>query len=75
MSDYRHLRGKKVRVPRGTPITSTYPGKRYRTTRRAVVVEVKHVHEHQCGETTVSWAGAGGYWMDAPARLVQEVTP
>lgn len=66
-------RGTRVRIPKGTRIWGTFPG-RERTARRAYVVTVFHsspVGYEAYGTPHITWVGAGGYWHEAAVADVE----
>lgn len=75
------LRGRRVRIPAGTPIYSMHPREpTWRLSERAQTVTVDHClpgsvgdDDHPSSDPMVRWAGAGGYWRGAHAHLVEEV--
>lgn len=90
-SAYNHLRVSRVRIRAGTPVRSANPKRgaprkypymsrwyKYGSTR---VVKVKEVYPGLTLDGTptedplVRWGGQGGYWMEAPARMVERVGP
>lgn len=73
----KFLRGKKVRIPKGTTIQTTHPqrGPDF-VAGRTYEITVHHVAEEwRCEGKThparVVWPGTGGYWCEADAKNVE----
>lgn len=57
-------RGDRIVLPAGTPIRSMHPKvDGWQPSKRRQTITVHHASAY---DRTVSWAGAGGYWRDAP---------
>lgn len=81
--DTEALKGRKVRIPKGSPIHSMQPGVTWLIAKRAQTITVDHVLPgHTPGNPDrpevfsvpcVRWAGTGGYWRAVPACDVEIV--
>ncbi len=73
-------RGTKVRIPKGTVITGTFPdrikeaGRTYTVTAHAFDKGYPESVIGEGREDRVCWVGAGGYWHYAAASDVEEIS-